>query len=249
MAVFSLNRDGLKAKKAWFYTKDGVIALGADIQSENANVVTSTINQTYLKGKVFVKAKQLEEASASQDLNEVDWVYHNKIAYHHLDKAPLSLKIEEQSGSWGDIAKLYPAEVIKAQMFTLYMNHGKQPKAAQYAYFIQPNVGLKEVKSYKPDFKILENSAKAQIIGFTQEDKIAAVVYQPFSFSHPSLGNILFQQAGLYLFKKENAKWAVSVADPTQKLSEIAIQFNQQKHNISLPQGQALGKSVNYLIP
>jgi chondroitin AC lyase len=249
ISVFSLDRDGLKAKKAWFYTKDGVIALGTDIQSGNTNTVTSTINQTYLEGKVYVKAKQLEEASKSKNLANVNWVYHHKIAYHNLSKTTLSLKIEEQKGSWGEIAKIYNTDKLKANMFTLFVNHGKQPKAANYAYFIQPNVSLKEVKSYKPNFKVLENSAKAQIIHFTKDDKFAFVIYQPFTFSHPKLGNIKFEQAGLYSLVKEKNKWNITVADPIQKLSEIAIQFNQQKHNISLPQGQDLGKSVNYLIP
>ncbi|MRX47914.1 polysaccharide lyase family 8 super-sandwich domain-containing protein [Pedobacter puniceum] len=249
ISVFSLDRDGLKAKKAWFYTKDGVIALGADIQSGNANAVTSTINQTYLNGKVYVKAKQLEEVSKSKSLNHVDWVYHHKIGYHNLSKLPLSLKIEEQKGSWGEIAKVYNTDKLQADMFTLFVNHGKMPKAANYAYFMQPGVSLKEVKSYKPDFKVLENSAKAQIINFTKDDKFAFVIYQPYNFSHPKLGNIKFEQAGLYLLAKENAKWNITVADPTQKLSEITFQLKNQTHQIALPKGQALGKSINYLIP
>ena len=53
MTSMELVRDGLYAKKAWIFTPDYVLCLGADIHSDSSYLVNTSIEQALLKEKLL----------------------------------------------------------------------------------------------------------------------------------------------------------------------------------------------------
>ena len=54
LAAFDLVRDGLTARKSWFFFDDEYACLGAGITCGSDNLVATTINQCNLVGDVLV---------------------------------------------------------------------------------------------------------------------------------------------------------------------------------------------------
>ncbi|KAA9041384.1 hypothetical protein FW778_04985 [Ginsengibacter hankyongi] len=246
ITAFHLVRDSLTAKKAWFFIDNVMVCLGADITSNKSDLVSTALNQTFLKGDVYyfegsVK-KMLPESQISS--NTVQWVYHNEVAYYPLQKMKITLSDKTQYGDWNDIAKIYPPENCSAGMFSLEAEQGRRPQHESYSYIILPAVTLDDVTHYKPSFTVMENSSDAQIITSNDKKINMFVIYNPARLSIAGLGVISFDQAGLYMFEKNGKTWVVTTADPTHKLNAVSFTLNGKKYTIEFPKNGDLGRAI-----
>ena len=123
VAAMELERDGLHARKAWFFTPDGIVCLGAGISMDKGFPVTTAVEQNHLRGEVK-KGK--------------NWYWHDSKAYVMLDKARFSLAPAEHKGDWFAIAPYYSKDIVTQQLFDLYIEHGTNPSGASYAYMVLP---------------------------------------------------------------------------------------------------------------
>ncbi len=135
IATLAYNRDSLHAQKSWFFFNEAVICLGAGINSDENKEVTTTINQSFLHGKVLVKqaaaSKTIE--AGQHNLSDVSWILHDNWGYFFPRKAAIEVANRQQNGNWNKVLKRMPSKEIKADIFTLWFNHGSMPKAARYA--------------------------------------------------------------------------------------------------------------------
>ena len=103
MMSMQQSKAGVSSKKAWFMTPDGIVALGASINSNNRYTIFTTLEQnnfnesvTLSNGEGYVKG--------DTTLPGLDRVFHNGSMYQSLDSnSKMKLTVKTQTGSWRNI--------------------------------------------------------------------------------------------------------------------------------------------------
>ena len=104
--------------------------------------------------------------------------------------------------------------------FEMWINHGKKPDNAKYAYVQLPLKSAEEVKAYSenPTVKILSNTEKLQAAA----DETAGLTEAVF-WSAGALGRYSVDVPMMFMEQKTDGKSAIAVSDPTQKLTSGRI--------------------------
>ncbi len=250
ITAFKLNRDSLKANKAWFYLNNKIICLGSDITTNLPDAVSTTINQTFTKGDIQIFDNQIKTMSKGElTSSTLNWIYHNKVGYYPILSSKYKIINQSQSGSWRDIALIYEKENnIKKDIFTIEIEHGKQVKDAKYAYVILPGISISEMLNYTPDFEVLSNTKEAQVIINKNNTLCMVVAYQPIEIKIVGLNKINFKQAGLYMLEKKGNNWILNMVDPTQKLDVFNFTIENEIFSVNMPKGLNAGKTTSFNI-
>ncbi|WP_163324107.1 polysaccharide lyase 8 family protein [Draconibacterium mangrovi] len=256
IAVLDYNRLGLGVKKSWFIFNDQIVCLGAGVNSTEGLPVTTSVNQSYLNGDVLVKTKEREKlAGQVEDLVNPSWILHNNIGYVFPEGGNLRLETEEVEGRWTEVTTLLSKEVISANIFKLWFNHGVDPTSGSYAYILVPNATktILEEMEKNPPLKITNTKTKQEVV--SNDGTITGVVFYEAGKSD-LLNGIEVDQPCLLMLKNESDKITLSISDPTQKLSEINLVLNGEfkgetttpqdgktKVKVVLPQNEFAGKT------
>lgn len=235
VTAMSLDRDKLTAKKAWFFTNDFVVCLGAGIKSDSACTVTTSIEQC---------VKYNEEKI--EPVNNTERYLVNNTGYIVLDPKNVKQVTEERTGKWSEIMNTYPPEYTETkQVFSLWFDHGVSPKNGEYAYIILPNANAAQVKKFKrSDIDFFNNNA-AQAVHISKENITYLAAYTPNNHIVYGKLDIKVKQPGLFIIKHNGKKITeVWVADPTQKLEKLQVIINNKNYNVKLPTGKYKGTSV-----
>lgn len=247
ITAFHLVRDSLTAKKAWFFIDNVMVCLGADITSDKDELVTTTLNQTFLNGDVVYFDGRVKKMNQDSQISSADikWVYHNKIGYYPLEKTQLTVSDKTQYGDWNEIAKIYTPKKQSAKIFSIDAEHGKRPQHESYSYVIVPAVTLAEATNYKPSFTVIKNDSIAQVVISKNKRLDMFVIYKSGKLTIASLGEVSFEQAGIYMLEQKNKMRLMTAADPTHKIETFTFKINGKKYKMELPQNEDLGKSVS----
>jgi chondroitin AC lyase len=191
--------------------------------------VFTSINQPRLKGDVSyitTNAKEnLLKENAEMSASNIAAVYHNKIGYFLLQPSQLYISNKMQQGNWKLIADFYKDIPDSGKLFNLYIEHGKKPQDASYAYCVLPDVAKKQLVDFAkhPSITVLSNTSSCQAVTDKQETVCQAVFYAPNNISFGGM-KVSSLNAGLVMTEKQlNGKWKITVADPTQKLNEYLL--------------------------
>ncbi|GAA4089537.1 polysaccharide lyase family 8 super-sandwich domain-containing protein [Nonomuraea soli] len=103
VAAMHLERDGMRARKAWFFLDDGYVALGAGITGAH---VHTTIDQTALP---------------------------TTRGYRLLEPGELTIRTGARTGRWSDINRSQPDREITAEVMELWLGHARTPGYAYQA--------------------------------------------------------------------------------------------------------------------
>src|SRR5687768_3490369 len=168
---FKSPHDMLEAKKSWFFFDEEYVCLGTDIRSVPNLPVATTINQVLMRGDVTTmqngELKKLPRGN--HKLDEIKFVYHDKIGYILPSPTTIHLSNEEKKGSWADITaqKNVSKEVVSMDVFTLWFDHGKSPDSASYEYIVVPAVSEQElIESSRNNrgIEIIANTSAVQAV-------------------------------------------------------------------------------------
>jgi chondroitin AC lyase len=234
IAVLKYNRGGLQANKAWFMFNNQIVCLGNGISADTSYNVTTSINQTYLNGDVIVSAKNiLSKASGDKTLENPNWVLHHNIGYVFPDGGNLQLASKSVSGSWYNVAQRYDDVKEKADIFSLWYNHGKKPKDQKYQYILVPNATetMLNALTTQPIFKIINNVD--QEIVMANDGSMAGIIFYKAGKADV-FGGITVNQPCLVMLKRIGAQIDLSISEPTQKLKDLFITI---KGDFKLPNG------------
>lgn len=167
MTAMELNRDGLKAYKAWLFTKEYVLCLGAGIQSDSALCVTTSIDQRLKQGELFVlnknkwKEVQGKESFCRKDLR----FFHDQTGYIVLGNDSCVVQSEKRFGRWCDFMKMYRPATVEGEVMALHLRHGVKPEQAAYQYLVFPASDKGKVKGFDANsVKVIRNDAIAQVV-------------------------------------------------------------------------------------
>ena len=217
------------AKKSWLMIDGAVLALGSNITSTDGEIHTTIDNRILKKGKIYIDGKELNKNSTIKDPKNLTINFNENypdenIGYKIINSPELNINFTENKGSWKDIGGTLDTEIVK-QYFSVYLNHGKDPKDETYAYVILPMFSKEEVENYDTSrFKIEKLDDKAHIVRDAKTDIVA----------------INFWNAGENEFEGIKTKYPLSiikdekdgtlklyVSDPTQAQNEnVSLEIN-----------------------
>jgi chondroitin AC lyase len=186
-AVFDFQspHDPLRARKSWFFFDDLYVCLGSGITAMADFPVHTSLDQRHLQGEVWVgepeSMRMLDKGRHT--LEAISWVHHDQVAYLFPVPTDLSLRNTTASGSWRGISHQAWAtdQEITTDVFAFWLDHGTQPREANYQYIVVPNLDRADVKTrhHTLPLRILSNSTALQAVRHDDLQLIQMVFYEP----------------------------------------------------------------------
>lgn len=206
-------------KKSYFMTDDGAILITAsNINSKDGEVHTTIDNRIVKDGKIILDGKEIKEDTIIENPQNISLNFNNNykgenIGYKVIYAPQLNIKKETRVGTWKNIGGTSTEEITK-DYFTVYINHGKNPKKSGFAYIILPMYTQEEVKNYDISrFEIVKLDKEAHII----KDKKSGVTGINFWRDSPTKELGIKAYSTLSILLKENDEFLeLWVSDPTQ---------------------------------
>lgn len=228
MASMIYNRKGLKAKKGWFFVGEAIVCLGSGITGHSSGNVITSVEQSNLEGEILSSHGLL--LNGNLQLNADSWVYHNGIGYHILDKATITTsQIKE---NWQKCFPTHEDIAAEGSVFSIYIDHGKDPDSRKYAYCIYPEVdaGQMEKRIVHSKIRIVSNSETVQAIRFRKN--LLAVFYAPGILKVDDKTTIEVDVPCLLIINKQE----IRVSDPTHESTNANISISGHIFTAKLPQ-------------
>ena len=267
---FKSIHDPLVARKAWFFFDDQYVCMGSGISSKSKNEVNTTLNQCLLNGAVTVssKGKRQEIMSGAQVYEDLDWIYHDGIAYFLPSPIDVSIQNNISRGSWWKISKQIDSskEIIGKEVFKAWINHGNTPDNASYEYIVWPNIRLGEMEEEKINtLEIISNTPYLQAVRNTKVQLLQAVFYKAGELIVGADLKIKASAPCILMLQSDQKGEIVKItaSDPNRELSALVLKVskkieasgehfktfwntedNSSEIIIDLPQGNFAGQSV-----
>ena len=225
LAAIQYQREGLNAFKSWFYFDDAVVCLGSGISTDQDKVVTTSVNQSLLKGEVLVSQKGKKSAlkNGSRNLENVDWVIHDKWGYYFPGSVKLNIENGERTGSWSHVVAPMSDKVITTNVFQLWYDHGNKPKDAMYAYIVFPKASADNIENRGSELKIIANNAAVQAVTTKDKNLTGIVFYKNGSCQISPVLTISSDNPCIVLLDTRQGNEKISISDPTQLQSNIKL--------------------------
>ncbi|MBN1852108.1 MAG: hypothetical protein JW829_05260 [Pirellulales bacterium] len=257
LAACDFERDGLTAKKAWFFFDKEIVCLGTDITSARSGDVVTTLNQCCLNGDVILaesgRPKILDRGNHTY--SGTGWLWHDSVAYLFLEPADLRLQNMSKSGSWHASNHRYAQQNETRDLFTAWIAHGTHPQAENYSYLVVPDIDHEDVAEYLVNvpIRLLANNERLQAVGQNQLRLVAVAFYSPGTIAIRPGVTIATDTACLMLVQETGDLLQLTVANPENKAAEVRITLSEGQVDreaiIQLPEGFAAGRSVTQTIP
>jgi len=258
--VYEDNYAGINtsAKKSWFFFDDEVVCLGSGINSSSKFPVNTTVNQSLLQTEILIseggKVKKLGNKEYVLG-NKLNWVLQGGIGYIFPEGGKVSVSGKEQKGSWRKISEVQKDIMEKKNVFSLWLNHGMQPKQATYAYIVVPDVQTaQDMDRYDADnIKILANNGSVQVVQNKKLDMWQMVFFEPTTFSYEGT-TIKVDSPCAIILKKKNTQLVMHVADPGRKQTKINVEITDHSRKAKKvvcdfsSTGVYAGKSQSFII-
>ncbi len=241
VAAMIYARDGLTARKAWFFCGPVAVCLGAGISCKGNEQVLTGVEQRLSKGVVTVSAKgPPRKVEGESVMDNVHWVHHDEIGYFFPGTAKVTLFAGQRKGTWRSIASKFSTSPVSHNIFELCIDHGKSPKDSSYAWITVPVVKLSQMNG--PDGrlpKILSNTPALQAI---EAGQLVHAVFYDKGRLEISGGRSISVDAPCILMLRGAT---LSIADPTHKLEKIAVTLSgREKKTVAMPKGGNAGSTV-----
>lgn len=182
MAAMELNRDRLKAYKAWVFTDDFVVCMGAGIEADTLLAVTTSIEQCLKKGKLSMwNGKKWMTLKETNKLYGPDLrFFHNRTGYIVLNGDTCVAEAQKRTGQWRDFMKMYRPDTVKGEVVSLHLQHGTHPQDKSYLYIVFPATERSNINNFDTkSIKVIQNDSTAQILYLPHSGCYWAAVYTP----------------------------------------------------------------------
>lgn len=249
LTAMDFYRDGITARKAWIFTDDYLLCMGAGISADSGCVVTTSIEQQVKKGDLL----QLKN-NAWEKINFTEFSPQNDIRFFSGKKGYIILEpskgkalVESRNGKWNDIMNMYPKDMVENKdVVSLWVDHGINPRNETYQYLILPAKSEEEVKQFNiEDIKVVRNTKEIQAVWLAKESVGLVASYIPADVKISKDIHLKSSDTGLFLIKQNGKKLKITISDPTQQLEAMKIEINKKKYTVNLPQGDKRGASVD----
>ena len=251
VAAMEYLRDGLRARKAWFFLDEGVVCLGTDIQSDGPDPVLTSIEQCAFAGPITVcTADRVWQLAPGETLtNELRWVHHNGIGYLLPRPQDVTVRGMAQSGDWYRVHHRDSRRPVERDVFSLWIDHGPEPNDAQYAYAVVPSVtpsGMLASEHLWPG-RILQQTASLLAISSGDGRRVCVVFFTPGRLVWETDSVLAVDAPCLLMLDRTADPARLYVADPTQRRRTLHVRLTGRQQadvTIDLPGDAQAGRTV-----
>jgi chondroitin AC lyase len=263
LAACELERDGLTARKSWFFFDDEYACLGAGITCGSDNPVATTINQCNLIGDVLVARDELVRKldGGTHVLNNPRGFWHEEVGYVFMGPGTGRLHKGQQSGSWREINRRYSGDAVARDVFLLWLDHGTRPQNAEYAYLVVPGMAADSLRTYagQRPVKVLRNVPGLQAVLHERLRIAGLAFYEPGKVEIRAGLSVAVDTPCLVLLKESPEKLFISLSNPRNEQATTQLDVScpldgqgveilndpaRSRITFALPGGREGGKSV-----
>jgi chondroitin AC lyase len=264
VAAMEYIRDGLRARKAWFFLDGAVVCLGAGIDCNQPEPVSTCVNQCALDGSVVVCTGQVgrELQQGNHALDGLKWVHHDGMGYILLEPTATGVSVGPRRGNWHAVHHRESRKDVERGVFSLCIEHGVKPEEAQYAYAVFPDVDVSTMPSLSdsPPATILRQTRSIQAISAEDGKLIQAVFFDAGRLTWGEDSFIEVDAPCLITLDRTASVAGLHVADPTHMRTEIGLRLSGRyigqetlystaagltEMSVALPSGGMAGKTVS----
>jgi len=230
--AFEHDYKGIKAKKSYFFIGDAMLCLGTGISVNTDDNIMTTLNQCYADGEVHLsendRVQKLDIPVRSFD--NLDWVHHGKVGYIFPDRLKSVVQRKNLTGSWRLVRDTGDEKEISADIFSLWVDHGVNPRSDTYCYIVVPDISLNDFKKTSKDhgFKVIKNTEDIQAVSNKNTGIYAVVFYNPGILTLDDKLEISVDKEAIVLIEKIKNGYQFSVSDPLYEAQEINIKINKK---------------------
>ena len=175
-------KEQLLARKAWFYFDDEFVCLGAGVTCKSDDPVITSLNQCHLRGPVTVSGRAGVKTltKGRHDFVDPSWVHHDGVGYLFPVSAKVHVANEAQTGSWKHISGGKSGKKVSLPVFSAWIEHGRAPKGARYAYVVAPDIAAADMAAYAKNLpiEIVSNTKSVQAVRHTKLGILQVAMYQ-----------------------------------------------------------------------
>lgn len=249
VSAMDFERDGLTARKAWLFFEGEAVCLGAGIASTNEYRVITSVNQCLAEGPVSVRRADGAVAALAgpERLAKPAWVHHGGFVYAILQGGEnVGAGVSAQTGSWRRISTAQKADEVTADVFSLWLNHGKRPAGAAYAYAVAAKSGPAEAQSYAEALpvRVIANTPAVQSAEHVQSGLLLAAFYRAGALASGAWGEVVVDAPCLLLLRRVGGKTVLAVCDPQGKSQRVDVRAKGVRQVVDFPDGPRKGSSV-----
>ena len=258
LAAYDFVRDDLAARKSWFFFDDEIVCLGAGITCTAEAPVVTTINQCRQAGPIVVgrRGKPVPFDAPEGRFDGPVWVHQDRIGYVVLGSASVLVDQRVREGAWRRINHRYaPDDIVRERIFTLWLDHGRQPTGASYAYVVLPGRSVEQMPATPGDLPIdvVANTPTLQAVWHRTLDRLGVVFYEPGRLALPDGHAVAVDQPILLMLARADGQWTATVASPDQRETAVKVSLftatDRRAAVIALPTGPRAGSSVSARLP
>jgi len=146
----------------------------------------------------------------------------------------LNLLRETRTGSWFDINQLGgQKEPITRSYFPSWLNHGKNPVDATYAYVLLPGKSASETAQYaaNPNITILSNTPQVQAVMNRSE---GVTGWNFWEAAKKPVAGLRVDAPASVIMKEAGNKLIIGISDPTQKGKTITVELDRSVSGVSV---------------
>ncbi|MEV0647290.1 polysaccharide lyase 8 family protein [Phytomonospora sp. NPDC050363] len=219
----------LRAKKSWFSLGDAVVALGAGITSTDGRAIETIVENRNLHAEgdnrlTVGGRRQPGEQGWSEEFTDVSHAHLAGVGgYVFPGGADLRALREERTGSWRDINDGADTggspDPITRRYVTLWLDHGADPAAADYAYILLPGADADETRRHaltRP-IRVLANTAAVQAV--TTRDGLLGANFRQAA----TLGELACDGPASLLVRRHQGRVEIAVSDPSRTAATVTL--------------------------
>ncbi len=244
VSVITLDTAGTAAQKSYFSFDEGMVALGAGIDSTSDAPVHTTINQAVATENASVDGRAVEAGTEGAAVGGAGWAYNDEVGYVFAGGQDVKVSNTTQSGNWDG------AETVSRDAFSLYVDHGVKPADATYDYTVLPAATPDQVEDYAaaPAMTTLRNDASIQAVRHADAGVTMAVFSDAGSLDLGDGRGLTVDQPSIVVLDERGDTPVVSVSNPDRPGLSVGISLTgageDWQGRFTLGSGENLGKTV-----
>lgn len=217
--------NGADVKKSWFMVGDEVIAIGSGITSTTGNIVETIIDNQKIQSDCSnqfvvdgVAQDIITSVNKATSFTNPQWMFlegnmGDGTGYYFIDDIQVNVLKENRVGNWFNQGTTNVA--ADASYATIYIDHGINPKNAQYAYVVVPMVDKATIanRAKNSDIMLLSNTSDIHAVAKTTVGFIGANFW---NLQGGSIAGIDTNAPASVSLVQKNGVVKVAVSDPTQ---------------------------------
>ena len=227
------NYRGVTAKKSYFFMDNMMLCLGKGITAQKSNLVVTSINQTFLSGDItYNRGTTTMFTGTSLTADDFNWIHHDSVGYIFPLGGYMTMQKATQTGTWRSIKLTNSNAGVSGNVFSAWFNHSSTPSNRSYCYIVAPSKTAANMPTAASGhgFVIVQNTTSIQAIRNDNgsSKRWAVVFHEPGTVDMGNGLTIVSDKKVIVFIKEYSGNYRISVSDPLQNQSTVALKINKQ---------------------